>query len=113
MAKNKPPPNATNAAVVMAEGHPIAWCNPLANLNGNLSHGLGPKPVNEGQEDTVDAKLDLEQQKIKSALKNLVDLETKLVELSDKCGLQVSKLQIALKANKKAAVTDLSLQEKI
>jgi hypothetical protein len=33
--------------------------------------------------------------------------------IDDKCGLEVSKLQIALKANKKAAVADLSLQKKI
>jgi hypothetical protein len=56
----------------------------------------------------IDTKLDLERQNTKSASKDLADLETKLG------GLKVSKLQIALfKANKKAAVTDLSLQKKI
>jgi hypothetical protein len=44
MAKNKPPPNATDATIVMADGHPIAR-NPLVNLKGNRSHGLGPKPA--------------------------------------------------------------------
>ena len=51
--------------------------------------------------------------KTKAALKDLADLETKLAKLgklSDKCGLKVSKLQMA---NKKAAVADLSLQKKI
>jgi hypothetical protein len=61
--------------------------------------------------------LDLEQQKTKSTLKDSADLETtklaKLGKLSDKHGLKVSELQIAFKANKKAAVTDLSLQKKI
>jgi hypothetical protein len=60
--------------------------------------------------------LDLEWQKTKSTLKDLAELETmlaKLGELSDKCGLKVSELQIMLKADKKAAVTDLSLQKKI
>jgi hypothetical protein len=45
-----------------------------------------------------------------------VDLETKLAKLgklSGKRGLKVSKLQIMFKANKKAAVADLSLQKKI
>jgi hypothetical protein len=36
-----------------------------------------------------------------------------LGKLSDKCGLKVSELQTALKADKKAAVADLSLQKKI
>jgi hypothetical protein len=36
-----------------------------------------------------------------------------LGELFDKCGLKVTKLQITLKADKKAAVADLSLQKKI
>jgi hypothetical protein len=36
----------------------------------------------------------------------------KLGELSDKRGLKVSELQTALKADKKAAVTDLSVQNK-
>jgi hypothetical protein len=74
---------------------------------------MGPKPAKVKK---LDGKLDLEQQKTKSALKDLVGLETKLTELgklSDKCGLKVSELQIALKANKKAAVMDLSLQKKI
>jgi chromosome segregation ATPase len=96
----------------MAEGHPIAG-NPLAHLNENHSHGLGPKPAKVKK---IDGKLDLERQKTKSALKALADLETKLAKvgkLSDKCGLKVSELHIALKADKKAAVTDLSLQKKI
>ena len=59
MAKNEPPPNATNATIVMVEGHPIA-CNPFANLNRNLSHGLGPKPAKVKK---IDTKLDLEWQR--------------------------------------------------
>jgi hypothetical protein len=58
----------------------------------------------------------LERQKTKSALKDLADLETNLAkpgEVSDKCGLKVSELQITLKANKKDAAADLSLQKKI
>jgi hypothetical protein len=63
----------------------------------------------------IDAKLDIERQKTRTALKDLADLETKLAklgELSDKCGLKVSELQTALKADKKAAVADLGLQKK-
>jgi hypothetical protein len=47
MAENEPPPpNSTNAAIVMAEGHPIARTgNHLANLNGNHSRGFSPKPA--------------------------------------------------------------------
>ncbi len=51
--------------------------------------------------------------KTKAALKDLVDLETKLAKLgklAGKRGLKVSKLQMA---NKKAAVADLSLEKKI
>jgi chromosome segregation ATPase len=87
--------------------------NTLANLNRNCFHGLGPKPAKAKK---LDGKLDLKRQKTKSALKDLTDLETKLAklgELSDKSGLKVSKLQIALNANKKAAFADLSLQKKI
>ncbi len=36
MAENVPPPNATNAAVVLAEGDLLTG-NTLANLNGNRS----------------------------------------------------------------------------
>jgi hypothetical protein len=78
MAENEPPPNATNttnATVVMAEGYPISRPIPSANLNRNRSCGLGPKPVKVKK---IDAKLDLERQKTKSALKDLVNLETKL-----------------------------------
>jgi hypothetical protein len=86
--------------------------NTLANLNRNCFHGLGPKPAKAKK---LDGKLDIERHKTRSALKDLADLETKLSklgELSDKRGLKVSKLQTALKANKKAAVADLSLQNK-
>jgi hypothetical protein len=61
----------------MAESHPIAG-NPIANLNGNYSHGLGPKPAKVKK---IDGKLDLERQNTKSALKDLADLETKLAKL--------------------------------
>jgi hypothetical protein len=100
MAENVPPPNATNASVT------------LANLNGNRSRGLGPKPA-KGKK--LDAKLDLERQKTRTALKDLARLEAKLAKLgklSDKRGLKVSELQTVLKADKKAAVADLSLQKK-
>jgi hypothetical protein len=66
MAENVPPLNATNAAVVLAEGNLITG-NTLANLNGNRSRGLGPKPV-KGKK--LDAKLDLERQKTRTALKD-------------------------------------------
>jgi hypothetical protein len=111
MAENVPPPNATKASVVLAKGNLIAG-NTLANLNRNRSRGLGPKPSKVKK---IDAKLDIEQQKTRNALKDLVDLETKLAklgELSDKCGLEVSELQTTLKANKKAAVADLGLQKR-
>jgi hypothetical protein len=90
MAEDIPlPTNATNVAVVMAEGDPVAG-NRLANLNGNGSRGLGPKPMKAKK-----GKLDLERQKTKSALKDLVDLETKLAKLGklpDKRGRKVSEL---------------------
>jgi hypothetical protein len=108
MAENVPPPNATNASVVLAEGDLIAG-NTLANLNGNRSRGLGSKSA-KGKK--LDAKLDLERQKTRTALKDLADLETKLAKLgvlSDKRGLKVSELQLELKANRKSAVADLSL----
>jgi hypothetical protein len=95
---------------VLAEGNLMAG-NTLANLNGNRSRGPKPPKVKK-----IDAKLDLERQKTRTALKDLADLETKLArlgKLSDTCGLKVSELQTALKADKKAAVADLSLQKKI
>jgi hypothetical protein len=64
----------------------------------------------------IDAKLEIERQKTRTALKDLAYLETKLAklgELSDQRGLKVSELQTVLKADKKAAVADLSLQKKI
>jgi hypothetical protein len=81
MAENEPPPNGTNAAIVMVEGHPITR-HPLANLNGNRSHGIGPKPAKIKK---IDAKLDLEQPKIKSALEDLVDLETNNLCQTTRC----------------------------
>jgi hypothetical protein len=111
MAENEPLSNAPNAAVAMAEACAIAR-PPLASLNGKGSRGLGAKPPRAKK---IDAKLDLERQKTKSALKELADLQSKLAklgELSDKRGLKVAELQIALKADKKAAVADLSFQKK-
>jgi chromosome segregation ATPase len=111
MAENVPPPNATNASVVLAEGDLIAG-NTLANLNGNRSRGLGSKSA-KGKK--LDAKLDLERQKTRTALKDLADLETKLAKLgvlSDKRGLKVSELQLELKANRKSAVADLNVLKK-
>jgi hypothetical protein len=61
---------------------------------GNRSRGLGPK---QAKTKKLDAKLDLEGQKTRTALKDLADLETKLAklgELSDKHGLKVSELQL-------------------
>jgi chromosome segregation ATPase len=112
MANNQPPPNATNAAVLMAEAPPLER-PPLASLNGNCSRLLGAKPAKVKK---IEATLLLERQKSKTALKDLADLESKLAklgELSDKRGLKVSELQIQIKADKKAAVADLSLQKKI
>jgi hypothetical protein len=62
MAEKVPPPNATNAAIVLAEGDLIAG-NTIANLKGNRSRGLGPKPAKVKK---INAKLDLEQQKTRS-----------------------------------------------
>jgi hypothetical protein len=86
---------------------------PLASLNGNISCGLGTKPAKVRK---IDAKLDLEWQKTESALKEVADSESKLAklgELSDKSGVKVAELQISPKADKKAAVADLSLHRKI
>jgi hypothetical protein len=83
---------------VLVEGDLVTG-NILANLNGNCSRGLGPK---QAKVKKIDAKLDLEWKKTRSALKDLADLETKLAKLdklSDKHGLKVSKLQTALRAN--------------
>ncbi len=97
---------------MLARGDLLAG-NTLASLNGNRSRGLGPK---EAKVKKIDAKLEFERQKRRTGLKDLADLETKLAklgELSDKRGLQVSELQTTLKADKKAAVADRSLQKKI
>ena len=112
MANNQPPPNATNAAVLMAEAPPLKR-PPLTSLNGNGSRLLGAKPAKVKK---MEATLLLERQKSKTALKDLADLESKLAklgELSEKRGLKVSELQIQIKADKKATVADLSLQKKI
>jgi chromosome segregation ATPase len=112
MAETEPLSNATNAAVAADALCAIAR-PPLASLNGNVSRGRGTKPSKVRK---TDAKLDLERQKTKSALKELADSEsklTKLGELLDKRGLKVAELQMELKAAKKASVADLSLQKKI
>jgi hypothetical protein len=63
----------------------------------------------------LEATLGLEQLKTKSALKDLADSESKLAklgELSDKHGLKVSELQLALKADKKTVWADLLSNKK-
>jgi chromosome segregation ATPase len=111
MAENQPPPNGRNAAVSSAETSGDER-SILATLNGNRTRKLGRK------DDTVkqlEASLDLERLKTKSALKDLADLATKLTklgELSDKRGLKVSELQLELKADRKSAVADLLAEKK-
>jgi hypothetical protein len=112
MAENQPPPNGRNAAVSSAETSGDER-SILATLNGNRTRKLGRK------DDTVkqlEASLDLERLKTKSALKDLADLATKLTklgELSDKRGLKVSELQLELKADRKSAVADLLAEKRL
>ncbi len=106
MAENQPPPNGRNAAVSSAETSGDE-CSILATINGNRTCKLGQKDNTVKQ---LEASLDLERLKTKSALKDLADLATKLTklgELSDKRGLKVSELQLELKADRKSAVADL------
>jgi hypothetical protein len=67
MAENEPLSNAMNVAVAADALCAIAR-PPLASLSGNVSRGLGTKPAKVRK---TDAKLDLEWQKTKSALKEL------------------------------------------
>ena len=113
MAENQPPPNGRNAAVSSSETSGDRQTSILAALNGKRSRKVGRK---EDVVKELEASLDLERLKTKSALKDLADLGTKLNklgELSNKRGLKVSELQLELKADRKSAVADLLAEKKL
>jgi hypothetical protein len=113
MAENQPPPNGRNAAISSAETSGDRQTSILAVLNGKCPRKVGQK---EDVVKELEATLDLERLKTKSALKDLADLGTKLIklgELSDKCGLKVSELQLELKADRKSVVADLLVEKKL